>query len=291
MFQEQPPKKKVTKTPKEDNMAPVDDSLEVKDSSKEQATMSLGNIIDLPSAGKNGYPSQITYREVMAADEEILKTATVKNYSRTVNNVLKSICNDVEWFDDMLIHDRDYVLSWIWANTYSSKKEFEITCSHCGTKAPKTINMFELPVINIHEKFKPKFEITIKKAEETINVRSITVRDECMAEKYLATFQDLKDGTPNPDKPSQEFTMLCLALEFKRPMDIASRIEWARANISSTEMANIKKYHQIFTFGIDTKLEHTCSECKGVTHTRVPFQAADILAPEVSTDIEELLLA
>lgn len=282
MLQDTPPEvdkspKVYEKTPK-DHESPMNPDYEAESQQEQQP---YGNFIDLPSKGALGYPSQITHREVMAGDEEVLKTATNKNFSRTVNSVLKNVCNNVEFFDDMYIGDRDYILTHIWANTYDNVKEFQVTCRHCGNKDETSIDMFELDNVEISEDYRPRFPLKIQKTGDTIYLRAVTIRDDNNAEKFLAAHPK--------EENSYEMIHYALAVEFGRPMSTAQRIEYFKKNVSAKEMGIIKEYHRYFKFGLDTSFEHTCGECEGVTRAVVPFQPDDIIAPEVRTDFEQLL--
>lgn len=259
--------KKNQKTPE-----PVDDYVE----------QDVGNIIDLPSQGKLGYPGSISHREVMAGDEEILKTATPKNFVRTLNRVLKSICNDADFYDELSIHDRDYILCYIWANTYSPEKVFEAQCRHCGHKEDEEVDMLELDVENVKENLKTRFPVPIKKTGETIQLRLATVRDENNAEKFMA---DAKDR----DTIDLSTVLMVCAAEFGRPMSTQQRMDYLKSNISAKEKRIMKQYHEYFTFGLQTEIDHVCSECQGVTQAHVPFHVQDIIAPDVRSDFDQLL--
>lgn len=269
-------KKKQKKVPKEQTNYEVSEDYGASESTS-------GYIIDLPSEGKHGYPSSITYRDIMAGDEEILKTATQKNYARTVNSVVKSVCNDATFFDDMTVSDRDFVLTYIWANTYDPIKKFEVGCRHCGHKEEKQVDMTDVDIIDVKENFINKFKVPIKKAEKDIFIRPIKVRDENAAEKFKADNKEVKEGI--------DYLTLVLAIDFSHPMALRDRIKWVKDNVSAREMGSIKKYHEHFFYGVDTSFDHTCSECEGVTPGRVPFHPEDIIAPKVRSDFDELLSA
>lgn len=241
----------------------------------------VGNIIDLPSKGILGYPGSISHREIYAGDEEILKTATNKNFSRTLNRVLKSICNDADFYDDLYVGDRDYILTSIWANTYDSIKRFEVTCRHCGEKEEIEIDLFDLKDTPIKDNFKSRLSITIKKTGDVVTIRPVTVRDENNAELFMANNPKLEF--------SFEIVHCALSLEFGKPISIKDRVEYIKENVSAREMGVIKEYHRYFRFGLDTTFEHECGECSGVTHDSIPFRPEDFIAPDVRTDFEQLL--
>jgi hypothetical protein len=244
---------------------------------------SMGNIIDLPSKGMLGYPGEVTYREIMAGDEEILKTSTAKNFHRTVNKVLKSISNAPEHFDEISLHDRDYIISYIWANTYGSKKTFDVTCSKCSAKEEVTVDMTQIQVDDIKESYKKDFKLVIKKKNKEIFLRYSCIRDENNCEKFFIDHPDSGD--------TKDFVMMCFAINFKQPMDISERVRWMKENASAKEMQTIKAFHSHYRFGMDTQYDHVCSKCEGVTNTYIPFHPQDVIAPELQTDFEELLHA
>lgn len=278
MFQDTPPEAETNKPDVSPNIPDVEEPEAVSESVEHE----MGNIIDLPSKGLLGYPGSISHREIMAGDEEVLKSATNKNAGRTMNRVVKSICNDASFFDDLYIGDRDFIVFWIWANTYDNIKEFEVSCQHCGAKEDAKVDMFELPENDIKEdQITTRFPLTVKKTQDTIYIRMLTVRDENNAEKFLAD---------NPkEKYNMETVMMALALEFGRPKSTKDRVEYVKQNITAKEMGIIKEYHRYFEFGIDTSYEHVCSECEGVTRGQIPFRPEEFIAPEVRTDFEQLL--
>lgn len=276
MFMDNPPeqpKEKVDLSPKV--YEPVEQPIDA------HVDSPVGNVVDLPSKGLLGYPASITHREIMAGDEEILKSSTNKNFSRTVNKVLKSICNNAEFFDDMYVGDRDYVMIHIWANTYDSEKEFEVKCRHCQHKDDMKIDIFKLGSIDPKDNMPSRLPMRVSKTGDTIKLRLVTVRDDNNAEEYMAK-------NPNAEV-STETLHYALAIEFGRPMSIAERVQYVQENITAKELATIREFHRHFSFGLDTSFEHTCSECQGVTRGNIPFLPEDIIAPEVRTDLEQLL--
>lgn len=283
MFFDEPPKEvetpdlspKVAESTKDPSIQP--------ERVEENVEQDVGNIIDLPSKGVLGYPGSISHREIYAGDEEILKLSTNRNFSRTVNRVLKGICNDASFFDDMYVGDRDYILTWIWANTYDNEKRFEVTCKHCGSKEETVVDIFKLDEIPIKENFKSRFPLKIKKTGDTIYLRPVTVRDENNAEKFLA-------DNPKTDY-SFQIIQYAVSTEFGKAMSVQDRVEYLKESVTAKEMGYIKQYHRFFRFGLDTTFEHACGECQGVTHGEIPFLPEDIISPEVRADFEQLLLA
>lgn len=237
------------------------------------------NILKLPSKGQLGYPAEVEYREIMLADSETLSLATADTYAKTLNAVLKGILNDCSFFEDLTIFDRDYALVWIWSNNYDSVKHVDVKCSHCGNKDTHKVDLLKLEIEEIKDKFKTPFPMKIKKLDEPIQLRLVTVRDEMLVEEYMKK---------NPDS-NIETIMVISAIETGIEVPLQAKVEWAKNKITSAEMQKIKAFHKFFKFGVPTTLEHTCTECGEVTRGLIPFQTEDVLFPTVSGDFEDFL--
>lgn len=257
----------------------------VEDKIKEEDVVvdsSVTNIVDLPSNGNLGYPSQINYREILVKDEEVLASATSQTYARTLNKVLKNITNDCEFYEKLTVHDRDFLLVWVWANNYSPTKRVTFECPACKTESEHVIDFTKQDSTELNPKFKGYFEMPIKKLGTSVKVRLNTVADEMLAEEYLA-----KNPTAR-----YEHLLLVLSIDFGYSnMPLAQRLQNVAENISGAEMIKIKQFHIKLRYGINPDVEYTCknTDCGEVTKDAFPFHTEDILFPTISTDIEEFL--
>lgn len=261
------------------------------ETSQEQQTQSehygyaSGNIIDLPSKGKLGYPSQVEYRDILVSDEETIKMATEDKYIRTMNNVIKRICNNPPFFDDLTIHDRDYIMVFVWGNNYNPVKKLEITCRHCENKDVANVNILKQDIQNISENFVSTFSYPIKSANgKKASTRLTTVRDENMAEKFMAE----TDGKYLFDTV---IFSLITDVPSEKHLSLEEKIHWIQENMSSREAAMLKQYNTYFNYGVDMTYNHTCSKCEGVTTGEIPFRFEDFIAVDVSDDFEKFLFS
>ncbi|MDA3807333.1 MAG: hypothetical protein PF440_05385 [Thiomicrorhabdus sp.] len=242
-----------------------------------ELTGNLANTFDLPSNGAFGYPTSVEYRDILAKDEEILANATADTYARTLNGVIKSVMMDCPFYENLSIHDRDYALIWLWANNYESKKSIEIECEHCEHKATDVVDLTNLETIEPKEGFTGAFEMTLKVTGKPIKVRLRTVGDENAVENFM-----LKNK-----KHRFEYLMMIRAIDLGMDVALEQKIKWVGDNITGREMAIIKAFHEHYSYGIKTQLEHKCPACSGVTLYELPFQTEDILNPTVSVDFGE----
>lgn len=255
-------------------------SLQKEETSDASLVSSSHNIVDLPSNGKFGYPVYAEYRDIMVRDEEVLSSATDATYAKTLNSVLKSVMNDCPFYEDLTIHDRDFMLVWVWANNYSPTKTVEVTCNNdeCKHKTSHVIDLRQLPQKEIAENIKT-VQIPIKKTGGFVNVRLNTVRDELIASEAIRKDKNLRYDT----------VMLALSIDVGINIPLDVKLNWIKDNISGKEMALIRQYHNHFSYGIDASMEYKCEACGEVTRGAIPFQAEDILFPTVSTDFAEFL--
>lgn len=238
------------------------------------------NILHLPSNGLLWYGPTVEYRDIMAKDEEVLASATPETYARTLNGVLKSILNEFEQFEQLTSFDRDFILVWLWANNYTSKKEVEINCQHCDNKETHIVDLTKLDVKDLKENIPVPFTLPLSNSDVTsVNLRLNTVSDELLVEEYMVT---------NP-KAAFEHLMLACSIELPFKLPLKQKLTWVGNNITAKELGHIRNFHRYFRYGVNDTVEHTCSECQGVTHGQLPFQAEDVLYPTVQSDFEELL--
>jgi hypothetical protein len=239
----------------------------------------LANVLDLPSKGQFGYPASVSFRDILAKDEQILATTTEDTYARTLNRVIKAVLMDCPFYEKMTVHDRDYVLIWLWANNYSPKRKVQITCSHCGKVEDHMVDMTRLPTESPKEGFTGSHELILKTTGKPITLRMKTVGNELVVEEYMIKHKD------------QNFDNLMLISSIDLGMDIPleSKIKWVGENVTGKEMAIIKRFHAHYAYGVKTALEHKCSSCGGVTTFELPFSASEVFSPRLDESDEELL--
>ena len=236
------------------------------------------NVTTLPSQGVFGYPAEVEYRDIMVKDEEILAGATVESYAKTLNAVIKSLMNDCPFYDDLVIHDRDYMLLWIWANNYTSTKNVEVECSHCGNRDTHRVDLTKLENIDIKQNIKIPFEVPLQSGGK-IFVRMNTVADELFAEEYVKKHKNVKF----------EHVMMVRSIDVGSPIPFDAKMKWVSEKLRSKEMGIVRQFHRHFAFGTPTLIDHKCTACGGVTRGELPFQTEDILYPTVQSDFEKLL--
>jgi len=265
----------------------VDEEPQVKDSFEEieqpleeesNIHEEVANILTLPSLGKLGYPKEVTYRDILVKDEEVLSMATEETYAKVLNRVLKSILNDPPFYEKMSIHDRDYAMIWLWANNYDPIKKMKVTCSHCENVDTHNFDLRTVEVEDIKEDFVDSLEIPLKNGGR-VAVRLPTVEDELSAEEY----------TRKNKNHSYQYVLLAHTIKIPKVMKFSEKLEWIGDNMTAQEIGYVKNYHKYFKFGVNSLAEYKCTACGEVTQDFIPFQAEDILMPTTTGDFRKFL--
>lgn len=234
--------------------------------------------VPLPSNGKLGYPAEVEYRDIMVRDEKILATATEGNYLAVLHKILKSLLKDQSFFEKMTVHDRDFLLLWIWANNYSSQKTIDVTCPACGAKSPLTIDLTKLPVSDISPEITVPFRMTLSDGRVAL-LKLLSIGAQNSAVAYMK------------DHKGEDFetVVISFAMEIENKVfGPAQKLEWISNNIKGRDMALIRGFHERFKYGINDRVEHECPECREVTQEKVPFQP-EWLRPTISDNFAEVL--
>jgi hypothetical protein len=265
----------------------VDEEPQVKDSFEEieqpleeesNIHEEVANILTLPSLGKLGYPKEVTYRDILVKDEEVLSMATEETYAKVLNRVLKSILNDPPFYEKMSIHDRDYAMIWLWANNYDPIKKMKVTCGHCENVDTHNFDLRTVEVEDIKEDFVDSLEIPLKNGGR-VAVRLPTVEDELSAEEY----------TRKNKNHSYQYVLLAHTIKIPKVMKFSEKLEWIGDNMTAQEIGYVKNYHKYFKFGVNSLAEYKCTACGEVTQDFIPFQAEDILMPTTTGDFRKFL--
>jgi len=230
--------------------------------------------VELPSNGSLGYPSEVEYRDILVKDEKMLASSTERTFPRILGNVLKNLLKDNSFFDKMTIHDRDFLLLWIWANNYSTIKDIEMRCPHCGHHNNYKIDLTKLDIDELDKDLKNPYPFKTK-AGEKVSFRLLTVEDENIARKFCTNNKDYEE----------DFVLLCLSINFKMVMSLKDRINHIEEKFTGKDMSVLRGFHKHFKYGLNDVVDKECTNCGEVNKIAVPFQI-DFFIPALSGDFD-----
>ena len=240
---------------------------------------------DLPSSGLLGYPQVVEYRDMVMGDEKTLSMASNENYFLTLNKTLKSILGNPDWYEDMALGDRDYLLVWIWANNYGAAKELAYTCSECGHENTVTVDLTRLDVSEIDPAINDYVPFAIDlRCGTTIHLNMRRVADELELEQYMK-------GNDDTGEIIEAFFMTSMEIEDMEGATLKEKVKWGEKNIRVREMAMVRMFYEHIKFGVEEQFTHKCESCGEESPHTIPFRIEDILEPAVSDDFGKLLSA
>lgn len=230
------------------------------------------SLVSLPSNGKLGYPDEIEYRDILVKDEKVLSSSTEKTFGKTLNQVLKSLLRDKSFFEKLSIYDRDFLLIWVWANSYSTTKIIESKCPHCEATNNFNVDLTELPIDDLDEGYKNPYPYTTSSGEK-VHFRLLTVRDEEEARKFCAANKGY----------DEIFISLCLSVQLKTVIPLKEKIRHIEDTFTGKDMSILRGFHKHFKYGVNDVIERECVSCGEVSKISIPFQV-DFFIPSLSDD-------
>lgn len=177
------------------NMPPGVDPRMPRTTAAEKAKADFGlevpqELVPLPSAGKV-YPvdSNLHGREVVeikamtTREEDILTSRALLKKGTVISELIKSCLIDKSFNPlDLLSGDRNALMVAIRITGYGPEYNVEMDCGECGTKAPRSFNLGELPIKRLElEPVVPGnnlFEFVLPMCKKTVRFKFMTGRDE-----------------------------------------------------------------------------------------------------------------
>lgn len=232
--------------------------------------------VELPSKGLLGYPAELEYRDILVRDEKILSAATSTTFQSIINKVLKSLLKEEEVFDELTIADRDYLMLWIWANNYTTTKEFDVTCEHCTNVDNLVIDVTKTDITELSDEYENPYEYVLSN-DHSVYLKLLTTKDEQIATEFV------KKNKNN----SLESVLMALSIDVGKVLMLPQKLKWIEDNINGHDMGMIRGFQEYFSYGIDDEVEHACESCGEVTKHSIPF-SLEFFMPTLRNDFEKM---
>jgi hypothetical protein len=266
----------------EDDIKPKRKKKQTTDSTKESLAIKYYEV-ELPSGGKLNYPTSTWYRDILLRDEKILSTSTGESWGKVLNQILKSLLKDGDTFyNDLVLADRDYLLTYIWSSCYSSIRSMEVVCPSCGHRNDKfEVDLTKIDVKELDDDYVDGFKLELSNGEK-ITLRLVTVGDQDICERFI-------DKHPEYDIST---VIAVNSMTFDRVIPLLQKLKYAEDNVTGKDMSIVRSYHTHYKFGIAEDVEYNCNACK-VGQVRVPifFDIEFFLPTSVPNDFDAILSA
>jgi len=246
----------------------------VKDDSTDTNLNLKYTTVELPSNGILNYPKDIEYRDILVRDEKELSMATERTFQKVLNSVLKSLLKEQEFYGELTIYDRDFLLLWIWANNYSTIKTVEYVCPHCDHKNVYDIDLTKVDIKDLSKDFKFPYLFETSSGEK-VTLRLITTKDEEIARNHAIKNKNIEEA----------YILLCQSVSFDTVIPLAEKLNRIENTFTGKDMAHVRGFHAHFKYGLNEVVNETCNGCGEVNQFTIPFQA-DFFLPTLSDNFK-----
>ena len=232
----------------------------------------------LPSLGKlygDNFPSEVTIR-TMTTFEEKMRLGN-QGFWRTMCNILDAVVTSPENFDttQMTTFDFYFLMYKMRTVSYGANYKVSVTCPHCRQKMISNVNLDELKVTYLDDKFCEPIEIgPLPRSGDTLQCKYLRVSDfinnEKRAKDILRDHPDY-DGDPLYilNKASQ---IVAINGERKSPIEIQMYVE----KMPALDSAYLEQAYQHFAggkAGMEMSCRDTCSHCGEELLFDLPFNS------------------
>lgn len=222
--------------------------------------------LELPSKGKMGYPGTIQYRDVMLRDEKIIATATEKNFQKVINDVLRGLLKNPDYFEKMAIFDRDFLLIYIWANSYGTIKNLTHNCQSCEHENHVVVDLTKMDIKDLDDSYQHPYPVTLSNGTK-VKFKLLSVGDEKLTEQHCIIHKNA----------SENYVLLSRSVIFDKVMDMEEKLKYMDETFSGKDMALLRGFHSKFRFGADNSHQYNCKSCGEVNRISVPFSIENLL--------------
>lgn len=178
---------------------------ESRSSSPVELTRSF-DVVELPSRGKL-YKNQLkdkTHIEVYyltAKEEDILTSSNMLSSGKMFDYLIKSVLVDKSIDpSQLLLGDRNTILTWLRSTGYGSDYPVEVKCSYCNNRFVNEFDLskLEMRYLDIDPDEDGLFEITLPVSKRRVRVSFLTAGEAALIEERISTRSKKLGGSGNP---------------------------------------------------------------------------------------------
>jgi len=201
--------------------------------------------------------SKILIRPLKGKDEKLISEISGDNFEKKFLAVLRSVIQGVD-VEKLTLGDRLFVAIWEAMNSYSPNFTLKHECEHCWKTSEFVVDLSKLDVTELPDNFKQPYEIKLPKCGDVVKVRLLTVNDMIKVDEM--------------DKSGQNVWLYRYALALTYPeLNSFQKVEYLE-NLSVSDLAIIRAFHDKFFHGPKMEYKYECPECGGTGVMPVPFR-------------------
>ncbi|MAE82933.1 MAG: hypothetical protein CMB80_09375 [Flammeovirgaceae bacterium] len=237
--------------------------------------------VPLPSRGLiygEGSPLQgqetIQIKAMTAREEDILTSKALIRKGTVISELIKSclINKDID-VNDMLIGDRNALMTAIRITGYGGEYPIEVDCPACSERSKQEFNLAELPIKRLE--VSPiaaganLFETQLPMTKKTIRYRLMTGNDE--REMMVIAERKKKSGMQTDALITERFSRQIMAID---NVTDKNKISFFVRNMPARDSLYLRKFIDKTEPGIEMKGWMECVHCGEHSEVRLPMGAA-----------------
>ena len=237
--------------------------------------------VPLPSLGliyEEGSPlhgqETVQIKAMTAREEDILTSKALIRKGTVITELIKScLINKNIDVHDMLIGDRNALMTAIRVTGYGTDYPIEVDCPACGERSKQDFNLGELPIKRLS--ISPVaagvnlFETKLPMTKKTVRYRLMTGNDE--REMMVISERKKKSGLETDTLITERFSRQIMSVD---NITDKNKINFFVRNMPARDSLHLRKFIDKSEPGIDMKGWMECIHCGEHTEVRLPMGAS-----------------
>ena len=265
----------VPQAPKDSEVSPV---LAATKGNSDFSFIAANDIVELPSRGEfypNGHPLKenpvVEVKQMTAKEEDILLNQSYLKQGVTIDKLLDSLVATKSFkLDDLLIGDKNAILTQIRRSAYGDEYPVETVCRSCMSKSETVFNLeecvYDKPselLEGVEKTEKNTFVFTAPKTKAKIEIKLLTSSDEkAIAEKQAK----YKKHNVEFSAMLELYKTLIISVN-DDPTLVSSYVE----NMPLKDLKYLKEVFKAAQPGVDLRGVFTCNSCDTEVEMDLPI--------------------
>ena len=237
--------------------------------------------VPLPSNGRL-YPVEsplhsqetLEIRAMTAREEDILTSRALIKKGTVITHLIKScLVNKAINVDEMIVGDRNAIMTALRVTGYGSEYSAEVTCPQCSESSKQDFLLTELPIKRLDTEPIAEganlFEFKLPVTKKNIHFKFLTGADE--AQLTVMMERAKKQGTQGENLVTTRLQHQIVAIEGVKDR---SKINMFIRNMPARDSLALRKHVDAHEPGLDMKTWMDCPHCMESSEVRLPMGAS-----------------
>lgn len=229
--------------------------------------------VTLPTNGffyENSDLKTITLRDITTKEEKMLLGSTGDD---TMSNIVRACIVNPKNIDvnELIASDLHFLLMKLRIHTYGPEYKVTFQCPACGNSEISVVNLDDLIIYNLEEKFETPMVFELPKSGDTLGCRLLTQKDTKFINQLAKRATKQSPGNRQQAAYSIRQARHIMTINDK-PVTDAEAQSYVQ-NMHGKDSAYFWWKINDVKIGYDTTIEHTCSACGNEFESTLPISS------------------